>query len=1111
NYLIVYPNTQDKRLDVKVCDSKDRFIDLTAASKSSDFPEKSVLKVVVEKFPESIPDVVIGPALKTGLLPAVKDSAANKKFFGGSRGAIFQKRPPCRRRQDSSQKKPWVFENRFSLQGGLSQTGKKSLNLSGELIVNAKSKKGLLIQAAGKIDHNDYIKRYGFSAGAGFEPKNLGFFLFVDSLYYKYNDFDGTYHVQVRPAVRLRLNRLAATLFYAVGFGDQYTGVNALELSPGGETIGIYNKALSHIGIDVKTFLFNKLYLNFKGAAAAGKVYKLDCEAGFELLKNLYVTGNYSTANFGKYPEPAKNGFSKQNTFGVGFRYLFGNNNKPHYDLRTRNIVEPAYPIIVSYKKVIKKEKEEKKENDEEEQPESLKVNLSGNPLSGKAPLPVNFEAEAQGGQSPYKYKWYFEGSNSDPVTGQDKESHTYYEAGSFEVSVKVEDSKGNKTTSNTLKIEVSDSGKYKIEAIAHEGAKIKPAGTILAEAGGNYKFEMSALEGYKIDRVEIDGKDRGALSKFTFKEVDEDHKIEVWAKKDDGAKQLTITSISNTGGHNDPEGTILVDEGDSLTVNISPDPGYKIQNVKVDGKNIGAVTEYKFEKIKADHTIESFFEVSQFTIEAIQNPGGTISPPGITTVEKGGGQEYVITVDTGKELTDLLVDGVPVGAPANNTYTFSNVQADHTIEPLFGQQTLTITATSEGGGSIIESGTIQVVYGSDKTFRFSANEGWEATELRVDGAVLPVPENNRYTFTNVTESHTIHIKFTKIKYTITVIYNDSGTVTPSTCEVEYSQDKTFQIVPEESHNIADVKVDGVSQGEQESWTLTDITADHTIEVFSEWLTFEISETHDSGGRVYINDQLNPGKVTVKWGENVTLRFDADGDSGKEIKDITIDGQSKGVISTYTFEAVKENHSVNLSTQLKTFVISESHGTGGVVTINGSANPGSVSVDWGQTVTCSFSADSSIGYEIKNARIDGTGRGSITTWTFPAVKENHSINLLTRLMTFTISETHENGGQVVVNGAMNPGSFEIKWGQTATIQFDVNSGSGKEIENVIIDGISKGPIKSYPIPNVAQDHSIHLTVKYIYHTIQVSYGPNGSITPGIIQVKHGDSQTIMDP
>ncbi|MCK4762961.1 MAG: PKD domain-containing protein, partial [Candidatus Aminicenantes bacterium] len=571
------------------------------------------------------------------------------------------------------------------LQGGLSQTGKKSLNLSGELIVNAKSKKGLLIQAAGKIDHNDYIKRYGFSAGTGFEPKNLGFFLFVDSLYYKYHDFDGTYHVQVRPAVRLRLNRLAATLFYAVGFGDQYTGVNALELSPGGETIGIYNKALSHIGIDVKIFLFNKLYLNFKGAAAAGKVYKLDCEAGFEIIKNLYVTGNYSTTNFGKYPELAKNGFSKQNTFGVGFRYLFGNNNKPNHDLRTRNIVEPAYPIVVSYKKVIKKEKEEKEEDEEEkdkEKPENLEIHLSGNPLSGKAPLQVSFEAKAQGGQSPYKYKWYFEGSNSDPVTGQDKESHTYYEKGTFEVSVTVEDSAGKTSTSNKLKIDISDSGKYKILAIAHEGAKIKPEGTILAEAGGNYKFEMSADEGYKIDRVEIDGKDRGALSKFTFKEVDEDHKIEVWAKKDDGAKQLTITSISNTGGHNDPEGTILVDEGGSLTVNISPDPGYRIHDVKVDGKSIGAVTDYKFENIKTDHTIESFFEVSQFTIEAIQNPGGTISPPGITNVEKGGGQTYAITVNEGQELTGLLVDGQSVGVPANNTYTFTDVQADHTIQP---------------------------------------------------------------------------------------------------------------------------------------------------------------------------------------------------------------------------------------------------------------------------------------------------------------------------------------------------------------------------------------------------------------------------------------------
>ena len=48
--------------------------------------------------------------------------------------------------------------------------------------------------------------------------------------------------------------------------------------------------------------------------------------------------------------------------------------------------------------------------------------------------------------------------------------------------------------------------------------------------------------------------------------------------------------------------------EGHSQTYTIRPDEGYVLTDVLVDGKSVGAVTEYTFDHVSADHRIEAHF-----------------------------------------------------------------------------------------------------------------------------------------------------------------------------------------------------------------------------------------------------------------------------------------------------------------------------------------------------------------------------------------------------------------------------------------------------------------------------------------------------------------------
>ena len=69
-----------------------------------------------------------------------------------------------------------------------------------------------------------------------------------------------------------------------------------------------------------------------------------------------------------------------------------------------------------------------------------------------------------------------------------------------------------------------------------------------------------------------------------------------------------TIKATAGAGGSISPSGNVSVREGRDQTFTITPDKGYAVANVKIDGKSIGAVKSYTFENVSRTHTIEVVF-----------------------------------------------------------------------------------------------------------------------------------------------------------------------------------------------------------------------------------------------------------------------------------------------------------------------------------------------------------------------------------------------------------------------------------------------------------------------------------------------------------------------
>jgi hypothetical protein len=107
-----------------------------------------------------------------------------------------------------------------------------------------------------------------------------------------------------------------------------------------------------------------------------------------------------------------------------------------------------------------------------------------------------------------------------------------------------------------------------------------------------------------------VDGQSVGARQQYTFSNVTANHTIEAHFDIIP-IQQYTIFASAGINGRISPSGSVTVDFGEQVEFAITPDPGYRISDVVVDGRSVGARENYQFENIAKDHSIEASFDRS--------------------------------------------------------------------------------------------------------------------------------------------------------------------------------------------------------------------------------------------------------------------------------------------------------------------------------------------------------------------------------------------------------------------------------------------------------------------------------------------------------------------
>ncbi|WP_379688657.1 alpha-L-fucosidase [Mediterraneibacter gnavus] len=222
--------------------------------------------------------------------------------------------------------------------------------------------------------------------------------------------------------------------------------------------------------------------------------------------------------------------------------------------------------------------------------------------------------------------------------------------------------------------------------------------------------------------------------------------------------KEFTITAVAHGGGTIDPSGAVKVEEGKDQVFTIQPYEGFEVKEVFVNGESVGAVTEYKFEAVRADASIEVFFAEK----EAVQADKTKLNESIAAAEELLKHAEDYVPEDV-QNLMEVLDAAKAVAAdPAATQETVDAAQnaldAAMNIAPI--QKEFAIMAAAGEGGSITPCGTVKVERGMSQTFVIQPEEGYVISDVLVNGqSVGAVAE---YTFCDVNADANITALFQK-------------------------------------------------------------------------------------------------------------------------------------------------------------------------------------------------------------------------------------------------------------------------------------------------------------------------------------------------------------
>jgi len=523
---------------------------------------------------------------------------------------------------------------------------------------------------------------------------------------------------------------------------------------------------------------------------------------------------------------------------------------------------------------------------------------------------------------------------------------------------------------------------------------------------------------------------------------------------------EYTITSAAGSNGTISPEGATVVTKGSDLEFTATPNTGYQVDTWSLDGVEAQTGgTSFTLTDIQASHTVDVTFRLLEFEITSAAGPNGAVSPDGTTIVTYGSDLELTAIPTTGHQVDTWSVDGIEAQV-GGTSFTLTDIQADHTVDVTFKLLEFEITSTAGENGEVDPDGVTIVTYGSDLGLTADPNTGYQVDTWSVDGSEVQTGGDS-LTLTDIQADHTVDVTFRLLEFEITSSADPNGTVSPDgATTVTYGSDLEFTATPATGYQVDKWSVDGTEvQTGGDSFTLSDIQADQSVDVTFRLLEFEVTGVSGDNGAISPD-----GDTTVTYGSS--LEFTAAPDGEYLVRIWSVDGVQVQIGGTsYTLSDIRADHTVDVSFSLLYYVITSSCVNSGVIDPEGSltAEPND---------SLSYSAEPDAEYKIIKWSVDGdAAQSGGSSFTLSDIQDDHSVTVLFGQVDYAITATAGPGGSV------SPGRVDVFSGGNHT--FTASPNDGYEVDTWSLDdAVAQTGGTTYEVRGpVYDDHTVHVTFK----------------------------------
>ncbi len=355
-----------------------------------------------------------------------------------------------------------------------------------------------------------------------------------------------------------------------------------------------------------------------------------------------------------------------------------------------------------------------------------------------------------------------------------DNGSHTF----SAETTLKTTGSQTVTATDSAMPAINGTSGSIAVQPGALDHISISPA-TATINSGGTQSYTAQAFDQYgnslgdvtgsTVFSISPDSSCTGATCTATMAGA---HTVTGTYSGKTATASLTvnayvITASSDANGSISPSGPVSVVYGANQAFTITPNTGYHISSVLVDGASVGAVANYTFSYVTANHTISASSAINTYTVTPSAGSNGSISPNTPQTVNYNATTAFTVTPNLGYQIAAVSGCG---GTLSGSTYTTGPITLGCTVSASFVTGTYTVTAAVGGdptGGTVTPSSQ-SVSYGGTATFTVTTNTGYTAS---VSQGTL---SGSTWTIPNITAAQTVTVTFTRNPNAVTVQLMDS-------------------------------------------------------------------------------------------------------------------------------------------------------------------------------------------------------------------------------------------------------------------------------------------------------------------------------------------------